>query len=290
KTAWESGNPISRNKIYMRLIQKFGNIDDSEAPSEFCCVMKLNERIISPSLAQWVRVRLEGASWSIRKESVSQKVPTNWVAVALEASNKIRAKLKAYIEFIVPTGTRRVGSNVTSDAKKGCTVMVSAEMYSSMILPPFIVMTATHNGTLARRSASWRDNGGDASDHFQPSHWMDTPTTKKVYRLPHKSVSEMIDYLELKGLMYEFIAELVSTMQICDLYANRPLKTATKNKFLRWKVSQTIPPGGKYKVDRVQVIRWVEEAVLVVNEQQETSRKVEYMFNRLGQDPRQPNN
>ncbi|ETL81857.1 hypothetical protein L917_17898 [Phytophthora nicotianae] len=100
----------------------------------------------------------------------------------------------------------------------------------------------------------------------------------------------MIDYLELKGLMYEFIAELVSTVQICDLYANRPLKTATKKKFLRWKVSQTIPPGGKYKVDRVQVIRWVEEAVLVVNEQQETSRKVEYMFNRLGQDPRQPNN
>ncbi|ETP26870.1 hypothetical protein F441_00547 [Phytophthora nicotianae CJ01A1] len=135
-------------------------------------------------------------------------------------------------------------------------------------------MSATHNGTLARRFASWRDNGGDASVHFQSSNWMDTPTAKK-----------------LNGLMYEFIPSgLTSTMQICGLYANRPLKTAIKKKFFRWKVSQTIPPGGKYKVDRVQVIHWVEEAVVVVNEQMETSRKVEYMFNRLGQDPRQSDN
>ncbi|KAF4127771.1 hypothetical protein GN958_ATG23002 [Phytophthora infestans] len=79
-------------------------------------------------------------------------------------------------------------------------------------------------------------------------------------------------------------------MQICDLYVNRPLKAAIKKIFMRWKVSQTIPPGGKYKVDRVQVIQWVEEAVSMVNEKQNSDRKIEYMFKRLGQDPRQPSN
>ncbi|KAE8876591.1 hypothetical protein PF011_g28962 [Phytophthora fragariae] len=78
-------------------------------------------------------------------------------------------------------------------------------------------------------------------------------------------------------------------MQVCDLYANRPLKAVVKKKFLQWKLSQKIPPGGKYKVDRVQVIHWVEEAVSAVNENQSSDRKIEYMFNKLGQDPRQPN-
>ncbi|OWY90262.1 hypothetical protein PHMEG_00041695 [Phytophthora megakarya] len=135
KNAWESGNPISRNEIYLRLIQKFGKIEESASPTEFCSTMKLNEGVISPSLAQWVRKRLEGARWSIRKESVSQQVPTNWVAIALEASKKIRAKLKECTVLIArgPLCVPKPDSNVASDPKKGCTVMVSAEMYSSMI-------------------------------------------------------------------------------------------------------------------------------------------------------------
>ncbi|GMF51322.1 unnamed protein product [Phytophthora fragariaefolia] len=47
--------------------------------------------------------------------------------------------------------------------------------------------------------------------------------------------------------------------------------------------------GGKYKVDRVQVIHWVDAAVSAVNENQSSDRKIEYMFNKIGQDPRQPN-
>ncbi|GMF67035.1 unnamed protein product [Phytophthora fragariaefolia] len=47
--------------------------------------------------------------------------------------------------------------------------------------------------------------------------------------------------------------------------------------------------GGKCKADRVQVIHWVEEAVSDENENQSSDRKIEYMFNELGQDPRQPN-
>eukprot|EP00644_Phytophthora_capsici_P018950 jgi/Phyca11/132595/e_gw1.184.5.1 len=198
KKGWESGNPMSRNEIYLRLIQQFGNVGILGPPSEFCSVMKLNGGGISPALAQWVRRRLEGANWSIRKESVSQKVPTDWVSIALEASQKIRTKLDGYTEFVVPTGTQRVGSNVASDAKKGCTVMVSAEI----------------------RFATWSDEGGDASVYFQPSHWMDTPTAKQyadvlVSLYPGQKIGliwdaasahicqEMIHYLNEKGIMYE---------------------------------------------------------------------------------------
>ncbi|KAJ8559047.1 hypothetical protein ON010_g8401 [Phytophthora cinnamomi] len=177
-----------------------------------------------------------------------------------------------------------------------------------MILPPFIVMPATHNGTLARRFATWRDEGGDASIHFQPSHWMDIPTAKKyidflISPFPNKKVGliwdaasahiceEIIEYMSETGLVYEFIpAGLTSIMQICDLYANHPLKAAIKKKFLQWKISKRIPPGGKYQVDRMQVIHWVEEAVSAMNETQSSDGKIEYMFNKLGQDLRTPNN
>ncbi|KAF4140656.1 hypothetical protein GN958_ATG10150 [Phytophthora infestans] len=74
-------------------VRTFGNDGILGPPSEFCSVMKLNGGGISPALAQWVRRRLEGANWSIRKESVSQKVPTDWVLIALVASQKIRTKL-----------------------------------------------------------------------------------------------------------------------------------------------------------------------------------------------------
>ncbi|EEY56823.1 cleavage induced hypothetical protein [Phytophthora infestans T30-4] len=267
KKGWESGNPMSRNEIYLRLIQQSGNDGILGPPSEFCSVMKLNGGGISPALAQWVRRRLEGANWSIRKESV-------------------------YTEFVIPTGTKRVGSNVASDAKKGCTVMVSAEMSSSKVLPPFYCDDRDSQWhPLLDVFTTWRDEGGDASVHIQPSHWMDTPTAKKYADLFAHICQEMIDYLNEKGIMYEFIpAGLTSIMQICDLYVNRPLKAAIKKNFMRWKVSQTIPPGGKYKVDRVQVIQWVEEAVSMVNEKQNSDRKIEYMFKRLGQDPRQPSN
>ncbi|KAI9985285.1 hypothetical protein PInf_004611 [Phytophthora infestans] len=239
KKGCKSGNPMSRNEIYLRLIQQFGNDGILGPPSEFCSVMKLNGGGISPALAQWVRRRLEGANWSIRKESVSQKVPTDWVLIALVASQKIRTKLdgctvlinadEVFIklfprdtEFVVPTGTKRAGSNVASDAKKGCTVMVSAEI----------------------RFATWRDEGGDASVHFQPSHWMDTPTAKKyadflvslytgqkiglIWDAASAHIcQEMIDYLSEKGIMYE--------KTLCDERCHKPSHPVVSTKLIESK-------------------------------------------------------
>ncbi|GMF53758.1 unnamed protein product [Phytophthora fragariaefolia] len=194
-------------------------------------------------------------------------------------------------------------SNVASDAKKGCTVMVSAELYSSMILRPVVVMTATHNGTLARRFSTWRQDSSDASANFQPSHWMDTSTANcfvdfLASLFPNQKIGlfwdaassdtyqEVIDYLGVKGFIHEFAPVGVTTiMQICDLYTNRPLKQPSKSNFYNGRSRKRIRRGGgggEYKVDRVQMIHWIEEAVSMVNEQRALARKVEYMFGRLG--------
>jgi hypothetical protein len=320
--AWEVGNPLSRPEIYLELMREVGNSDGQFLPAtEFATAMSLNSGSISSSLSQWVKRRLEGNNWSLRKESVSQKVPEDWFRLALSACETIRASLKdcdviinadeVFMNFyprettyVVPTGTKRVGSNVASDAKKACTLMVSCEMFSSMVLPPFIVMTGMHEGTLARRYTSWRDDGGEARVCFQPSHWMDIPTAKKYIDFlldlfPGKKIGliwdaasshicqGLKDYTSLKDLVIGYIpAGLTSVLQVCDLYSNAPLKSDVKKRFLRWKISQVVRPGGKYKVDRKQVIHWIEDAIQHLNETQANERKVEYMFGRLGQDPR----
>ena len=63
-----------------------------------------------------------------------------------------------------------------------------------------------------------------------------------------------------------------------------PIRVCHDAKFRE--ISQVVRPGGKYKVDRKQVIHWIEDAIQHLNETQANERKVEYMFGRLGQDPR----
>ncbi|KAG6943527.1 hypothetical protein JG687_00018397 [Phytophthora cactorum] len=126
-------------------------------------------------------------------------------------------------------------------------------MFSYMILLPCVVMTATHNGTLARRVSTWREEGGDVFVNLQPSHGMDTPTAKKyvdflLTLFPKQQIGLIRDaasthvcdevkrYVEEKDVVYEFIpAGLTSIMQHCDLYANRRLKAVIKKRFFKLK-------------------------------------------------------
>ena len=51
-----------------------------------------------------------------------------------------------------------------------------------------------------------------------------------------------------------------SFIQICDLIANKPLKQAFKKRYVSWKIRSDPCPGGKYNVDRQDVICWLDEA------------------------------
>ena len=96
-----------------------------------------------------------------RKNSIGQVVPNSWREDSEEASKEIREKLKdcdvvvnadqtfiklhmEHEKVLAPSGTKRVGGKVNpTDKKAGFTFMVTVEMFSNSILPPFLVFNGT---------------------------------------------------------------------------------------------------------------------------------------------------
>ncbi|KAF0768968.1 hypothetical protein AaE_002738, partial [Aphanomyces astaci] len=71
--------------------------------------------------------------------------------------------------LLVPTGTKRVGSvNPIDDEKKGVTLAVACEVYSSMLLPPFIVDTGEFGAKLMH---DWHHYKKSVVV-FNATHWM----------------------------------------------------------------------------------------------------------------------
>ena len=63
--------------------------------------------------------------------------------------------------------------------------------------------------------------------------------------------TEVKAYAAELGIILRFIpAGLTSILHVCDLYCNKPIKRFVKSCLLRWKISQPLPPGVKYKVDK----------------------------------------
>ena len=141
------------------------------------------------SLSQWFSRLLHRHSWTVRKTTVSQKVPSNWIEVAQLDSARICETMRAagvevlinadqtFLRFypeddhvLAPVGSKRVGSTIKTDEKKGCTLMGGMEMFTSSCLPGFIVLTGTYQGRLGK---SWAEYQGESFVAFQPKHWFD---------------------------------------------------------------------------------------------------------------------
>ena len=151
--------------------------------------MGIHSGSIIPTFSQWFSRVLRRHRFSIRKESISQTVPANWLQICFDVCEVICASIKSagvtrlvhademFIQFypketylIAPTNSNRVGSNRSEDSKKGCIVMVASEMFQSQIIAPLIIMTGEATGTLSRRFADW---DGSSKVTFHPKHWMD---------------------------------------------------------------------------------------------------------------------
>jgi len=130
--AWETGNPLSRSRCYDLLVKKFAG------DPERLWTKKMNPGcgFITPGLAQWLTRTLEANGFSVRKESISQSVPINWLMLAVEATDLIRTTMAAsgvtrlvnmdemFLNYypkedrlIVPTNAKRVGVNRKEDEK-----------------------------------------------------------------------------------------------------------------------------------------------------------------------------
>ena len=128
----------------------------------------LDHRKDSSSLANFLTRTLDRIDFRTRKNSIGQVVPDSWRSDAEAASKIIQEKLKdceiivnadqTFIKLhmendyvLAPAGTKRVGGKVNpNDKKAGFTFMVTIEMFSNLICPPFLVFNGTKKSEAKR--------------------------------------------------------------------------------------------------------------------------------------------
>ena len=151
------------------VIRKFVH-EDEEKHDEFEKVMNIHSGNIASAFSWWVSRILKRKDWSVRRERISQSVPTDWFEISVEACHIIREIMRKagvtklvnademFLNYyskedhlIAPRGVKRTGSNRKENEKKGCTVMISAECFGSVLHAPFVIITAKCNDTLARK-------------------------------------------------------------------------------------------------------------------------------------------
>ena len=196
---WNSGDPATRNEVYDMLRIR----DDCAQDTEFFKSMFSSGK--QSCLSNFVTRCLDRIHFTVRKNSIGQKVPVNWRELALADSTKIKQVFKeaqvdivinsdqTFIRFfpemefvLAPSGAKRVGGKINTNEKSGFTVMVSCELNSSTMLDPFIVFDGTKkqdakdlHRTKWWKYRNWRMDapGRSAKVTFHPKHWFDEDIT-----------------------------------------------------------------------------------------------------------------
>uniref|UniRef100_K3WBF4 Crinkler effector protein N-terminal domain-containing protein n=1 Tax=Globisporangium ultimum (strain ATCC 200006 / CBS 805.95 / DAOM BR144) TaxID=431595 RepID=K3WBF4_GLOUD len=346
--AWETGNPLTTSQIYVLLNKEFGrrraldagdDVTMDYVQSEFEARMSIDSGKTAAPLSQWVSRRLDNNNWNVKARKVAPKVPTDWYELAIKTSTELRAMMRdvdvlinadeMFMNFY-PQDERQLGINqsstdgedsspgpdpvspsTTADTKKGCTVMLSCEFFSSMLLPPFIIMPSADGANdndvdpLVKKYEARIANGGHSEICFQSTHWMNVRSAKMyldflVSMYPCKQIGliwdtasnhinqEVLDYMSALDIAVGFIPPgLTSSMQVCDYVgAKKLIQDEVKEQFGNWKVAQSlIPVDGKFRIDRSKLITWIETAATKVSESNR-DWQIKKMFQRLGQDPR----
>jgi hypothetical protein len=282
-TGWETGNPMSKASTYDLLISQFGHQRETDR-TEWENKMSIHSGCITPGFSQWLTRVLKRHRFYVRQESISQRVPVDWLQICIDATASIRETMlsagvtrlinadEMFLQYypkethlIAPTNANSVGSNRSEDSKKGCTVMVACEMFQSQIIAPMVIMTGTPDGTLSRRVANWN---GPSKVTFHPKHWITKTAAAFIWiGCVHVILIEKIGLIwdaassHFSHLVQDMASELditlsgippgcTSLIQIWDLIANKPIKQAFKKRYLSCKIHGDPGPGGKYKVER----------------------------------------
>jgi len=179
--------------------------------------------------------------------------------------------------------------------------MVACEMFQSHLMAPFIIMTGVHNGTLSQHFANWN---GSSKITFHPKHWMDKEgccgylewlrscyPEEKLGLIWDAAMSHFCDAVvenakELNITLGAIPPGCTSLIQVCDLIANKPIKQAFKKRYVSWKMRSDPGPGGKYKVERSDVIQWLEEAFEEVDNNLASLLRISKAFSAYSQDHR----
>ena len=185
------------------------NFSSEEFHDKFLSSVKQNDK-----LCNFVSRSLSTFDFCARKSTVSQSIPKNWRKLAIEGASRVRQRFneknvdvvlaadETFLRFIeanskavVPRGSKRVGTALKCSEKEGCTVMVSMDMHSSQLLPPFIIFKGNFGKTLMK---SWRKYS-KSTVSFTSKHWMTAGTNilylKYLLQLyPNKEIGSIYDH------------------------------------------------------------------------------------------------
>ena len=144
----------------------------------------------SRRLSTWLTRALEMMPFTVRRETIGQKVPTGWKQLAIDSTVEIREKAQEAdvliavdeVAFnyhpqdatvIARRGARRVGGIVGADTKAGASVALAVEFGRDCILRPFIVMDGSMDARLFNQYKDHHLSGpGKAFVRFQKKHWV----------------------------------------------------------------------------------------------------------------------
>ena len=215
---------------------------------------------------------LHYCGFKARKSTVCQKIPHDWKEKAISISLRIRRFLSdSHVEIIlsadetfckfhetnnmvlVPIGSKNVGTALRYNEKDGCTVMVTLDMISNRVLPPFLIFA----GKFGKTNMKKYNKVTKATVLFTQSHWM-TVHTMKIYfkylakHYPSRKIGLIYDSApthlsqEIKEWIRqwnlnpsrscEFYIEFIdpcmtSIIQPPDVFFNRPFKQALRRRY-----------------------------------------------------------
>ena len=109
------------------------------------------------------------------------------------------------------------------------------------------------------------------------------------YAAVHKSTEVLHHALDLNIIVAFIPAGVTCLLQVCDLIINKPLKQNFKKLCCAWKIQSHPGPGGKYKVPRDNVTRWIEDSFIAYNSRHTLACTISTAYKKYGQDFRDNN-
>ncbi|KAG9410423.1 hypothetical protein AC1031_018462 [Aphanomyces cochlioides] len=285
KTCYEMGNPYNVDDLFFTLNEmKWSNNDFREM---------LND---AHRRKMWLRRFLARIQYSVRKSSIGQVIPSNWRELAITDSTRIQAKMKgvdrviamdetfhlAQNKVIVPTGVKRVGTiNPAHDERKGVTLVVAAEVYSSKLLPPFIVDNGEFGASLMTKWQAYKKS----VVVFNKTHWM----TQHIFVIFLAWLKTIFPEEKIattgQDILVEYITEgMTAIHQVGDITINRPLKAKIRHEYnvRRWERKKSLSAGEVHRVDRSELVDIIECAYQGMIRSNIKNRWIESAFETCG--------
>ena len=171
---WNMGLPITNDELRRRVVAKSKKQNNWEAWTE---IYAKGTSKSTKKLTVFLHRAIQKIGYSVRKSTVSQKIPDDWRRLSELGSKRIReafsranvdvvlAADETFIRFhedrgfvIGPTGEKRIGAAAQIDDKAGCTVLPTMDMTASRLLAPMVIFTGVFGATLMKKWQSYSDS------------------------------------------------------------------------------------------------------------------------------------